>query len=681
METIPLLNDIVAIFALSIFVILLCHRIKLPTIVGFLITGVLAGPHGLGVVSHVEDVSNMASIGIVLLLFAVGMEFSFKKIIEYRKFFFIGGAIQVFITTFCGYLIGQFLGRGAGESIFLGCLLSLSSTAIVLRALDQKGESNSPHARAIVGILIFQDIIAIPMMLATPLIGASTASLDVDFLWVLLKGVGILVVVVFAALKLVPRLLYAIAKTRSRELFLLSVLAICFSTAWLASIVGLSLSLGAFLAGLIVSDSEYRNEAVGDILPFQDIFTSFFFVSIGMLLDITFLLSQPFTILLMAIGVILLKACIAGGATLLLGLPIRTAVIAGLALAQIGEFSFVLIKSGAEVGLASEYNYQLFLAISLLTMAMTPTLISWAPTIGKFVSDLPILSRFHSLAEREQFHETHQTDHLIIIGYGLTGRNLARSAKQANIPYIILEMNPETVRVEKGRGEPIHFGDATHHSVLHHLHVETAKSIAIAINDSTAAHRITELVRKMNPAANIVVRTRYMRDMKTLFSLGADEVIPDEFGSSVEVFTRVLQHFKVSEEKMTEIASEIRAEGYEMFQLLYKHPSSLDDLKMTLHDVGVNTFVISSGSALIGKTIQQSHLRKDFGVSIVAIKRKGVTLTVINADTELEEGDAIILVGDHNHLTRASRLFKSEPSVNRGETVLSGNHPLSTENV
>lgn len=681
MENIPLLNDIVAIFVLSIFVILLCHRIKLPTIVGFLITGVLVGPHGLGVVSRVEDVSNLASIGIVLLLFAVGMEFSFKRIIEYRKFFFVGGAIQVFLTVFCGYLIGIYLGKGVGEAVFLGCLLSLSSTAIVLRALDQKGESHSPHARVIVGILIFQDIIAIPMMLATPLLGESGAVFNTEFLWVIAKGLGILFIVVIAAMKLVPRLLYAIAKTRSRELFLLSVLAICFSTAWLASIVGLSLSLGAFLAGLIVSDSEYRNEAIGDILPFQDIFTSFFFVSIGMLLDITFFMGQPFTIILMALGVILLKGSVAGAATLILGMPIRTAVIVGLALAQIGEFSFVLIKSGAEVGIASEYNYQLFLAISLLTMALTPTLISWAPTIGKLISDLPFLSGFHAHAEKEHPQEPQHVNHLIIIGYGLTGRNLARSAKQAHIPYLILEMNPETVQAERARGEPIHFGDATHHSVLHHLHVETAKSIAIAINDATAAHRITELVRKMNPAANIVVRTRYMKDMKTLFSLGADEVIPDEFGSSVEVFTRVLHHFHIPEDQMAQIASEIRAEGYEMFQLLYKRSSSVEDLKLSLHDVGVDTFTIAPGSSLIGKTIQQSNLRKDFGVSIVAIKRSNITLTDLNADTELMEGDVIILVGDHNNLTRASKLFKAEPSSGKGETVLPINKPLSAENI
>lgn len=681
MENFPLLNDVVAIFVLSIFVILLCHKIKLPTIVGFLITGVLVGPHGLGVVSRVEDVSNMASIGIVLLLFAVGMEFSFKRILEYRKFFFVGGAIQVVLTTLTGYLIGHYLGRPAGESLFLGCILSLSSTAIVLRMLDQKGESHSPHARVIVGILIFQDIVAIPMMLVTPLLGDNGAVFDSDFVLFLGKGIGILLIVVIAAMKLVPSLLYAIAKTRSRELFLLTVLAICFSTAWLASIVGLSLSLGAFLAGLIVSDSEYRNEAIGDILPFQDIFTSFFFVSIGMLLDLSFFLGQPFTIILLAVGVILLKGSIAGLATLLLGMPIRTAVIVGLSLAQIGEFSFVLIKSGAEVGVASEYNYQLFLAISLLTMALTPTLISWAPEIAKTISDLPMLARFHSRAAVEHSDTTQLTDHLIIIGYGLTGRNLARSAKQANIPYLILEMNPETVVAEKARGEPIHFGDATHHSVLHHLHIETAKSVAIAINDTTASHRITELVRKMNPAANIVVRTRYMKDMKGLFALGADEVIPDEFGSSLEVFTRVLRYFKVSDAQMDQILTEIRAEEYEMLRLLYKHPSSVDDLKLSLRNVGVETYTIVAGSALAGKTIQQSNLRKDFGVSILLIKRADETLTNPNPDVVLLEGDVVVLVGDHTNLNRAGNLFKIDASNGNGDSTVTLNKPISVENI
>ncbi len=677
-EEIPLLNDIVAIFVLSIFVILLCHRIKLPTIVGFLITGVLVGPHGLGVVSRVEDVSNLASIGIVLLLFSVGMEFSFKKIFEYRKFFLVGGAVQVFVTLFTGYAIGYYLGRPTGEAIFLGCLLSLSSTAIVLRVLDQKGESHSPHARVIVGILIFQDIIAVIMMLGIPLLGDGDVSLDSEFLWLLAKGIGILCVVVAAALKLVPTLLYAIAKTRSRELFLLTVLAICFSTAWLAAIVGLSLSLGAFLAGLIVSDSEYRNVAIGDILPFQDIFTSFFFVSIGMLLNLSFFLDHPFTIILMAIGVIILKGSIAGFATLILGMPIRTAVIVGLALAQIGEFSFVLAKSGSEFGITSENNYQLFLAISLLTMAVTPSLISWAPNLAKRISDLPILSRFHYAPLDEQGAHHQLNNHIIIIGYGLTGRNLARSAKQAGIPYIILEMNPETVRSEKLKGEPIHFGDATHHSVLHHLNVETAKCVAVVINDSIAAHRITELARKMNPSANIIVRTRYLKEMKTLFALGADEVIPDEFGSSVEVFTRVLRNFQVPDEKMLQISSEIRAEGYEMLRLLYKQSSTLGDVKLSLTEVGVETYTIAGESLLPGKTIQQSGLRKDFGVTVLMIKRDSQVLTELGPEMEFCLGDVVVLVGNQSNLARASKLFKQESAQGKGELTLS-NRSLSPE--
>jgi len=680
MEQIPLLNDVVAIFVLSIIVILLCHRIKLPTIVGFLLTGVLVGPHGLGVVNRVEDVSNLASIGIVLLLFAVGMEFSFKKIIEYRKYFFVGGAIQVFVTMFAGYAIGYYLERPTGESIFLGCLLSLSSTAIVLRVLDQKGESHSPHARIIVGILIFQDIIAVLMMLVIPFLGSSNVAFDAELFWLLAKGIGILAVVVAAALKLVPTLLYAIAKTRSRELFLLTVLAICFSTAWLASIVGLSLSLGAFLAGLIVSDSEYSNEAIGDILPFQDIFTSFFFVSIGMLLDVGFFLAQPFMILLMAFGVLLLKGSIASIAALVLGVPIRTAIIVGMALAQIGEFSFVLAKSGAEYGLASESNYQLFLSISLLTMAFTPTMISYAPDFAKWVSDLPLFSRFHRESPGEHLSTPQLSQHILIIGYGLTGRNLARSAKQAEIPYVILEMNPETVRNERLKGEPIHFGDATHHSVLHHLNVETARCVAILINDTTAAHRITELARKMNPAANIIVRTRYLKEMKSLFGLGADEVIPDEFGSSVEVFTRVLRNFHIPEEKMVQISSEIRAEGYEMLRLLYKQSSNFEDMKFSLSEVGVETYSVTNASSLRGKTVQQSGLRKDFGVTVLMIKRQSQVLSNLSADTEFYEGDIVILVGNQANLARASKLFKPELVQGKGEQILAAT-AFSTEQV
>lgn len=578
---IPLLKEIMIIFILSIVVILFCYRIKLPTIVGFLITGILAGPHGFGFVQDVYDVEMLANIGIVLLLFSVGMEFSVKKIIEYKRYFFIGGVLQVFLTTLGGLLVGYVTGFALGTSIFIGFLLSLSSTAIVLRLLDEKSQMDSPQGKFIVGVLIFQDIIAIPMMLLTPMLSGAEMELNADFWLSLVKGLVVLTVVIIAAHNLVPRLLYLIARTRSRELFLLSVLTICFSVAWITSSVGLSLSLGAFLAGLIVSDSEYRHEAVHDILPFQDIFTSFFFVSIGMLLDTGFFLQQPLFILSVALGIIILKATMAGISAICLGSPLRVAVLSGLALCQVGEFSFVLAKNGVGLGIGSDYHYQLFLAVSLLTMAVTPTLITLSPLAANLILQLPIPSWLvNGLNPPSSSTKSKHENHTIIIGFGPSGQNLARSLKESALPYVIIEMNPETVITQKAQGEPILYGDATHHTILSHVDLSSAKAVAILINDHNATQHIVETVRRLNPSVYLIARTRYMRQVKALYDKGADDVISDEFGTSVEVFTRVLKICNIPQEQIEKIAQELRDEGAEMHRLLYKEKTNLTEIKM-----------------------------------------------------------------------------------------------------
>lgn len=447
---IPLLRDIIIIFTLAIGVLLICHRFKIPTIVGFLLTGVLCGPHGLGLVRDITDVQTLASIGIVLLLFSVGMEFSLKKIFEMRRFFILGGLMQVGLTVVAGFGVAQVLGRPLGESVFLGFLLSLSSTAIVLKILEVREESDTPHGRVILSILIFQDIIAVPMMLITPLLNEGMSHLNYAFLIQLGKGLIILVLVFISAERIVPKLLYYVTRTRSRELFLLSVLVICFSVAWLASSVGLSLSLGAFLAGLIVSESEYSNEAIGNMLPLQDIFASFFFVSMGMLLDLSFVIEHPIIIVVITCGILVLKSFVASLTTLVVGMPLRTAVLSGIALSQVGEFSFVLAKSGIEYGLGTSFHYQLFLAVSLLTMTVTPVLIHFSPYLAGIAMNLPfpaiLKTGLKPLKMKTAFGEK---NHIIVIGFGLSGKNIAKSAKESKIPYVIIEMNSDTVRREK----------------------------------------------------------------------------------------------------------------------------------------------------------------------------------------------------------------------------------------
>jgi len=657
---VPLLHDIVVIFGLSIIVIFFCYLIRLPAIVGFLLTGVLSGPYGLALINNESDVQTLATVGIVLLLFVVGMEFSIKKITEYKRFFLIGGTLQVGLTVLAGFLIGKIAGSPPGESIFLGFLLSLSSTAIVLRLLQEKMESDSPHGRVIMGMMIFQDIAAIPMILAAPLLAGVNAEMDISVIYTILKGLFVLAIVLFSAAKLVPNILYHVAKTRNRELFLLSVITICSSVAWLTSTIGLSLSLGAFLAGLIISDSEYRSEAIGNMLPFQDIFTSFFFVSVGMLLNLEFFIHHPVYILALTLGIIILKAFLAGSAALILGMPLRTIVLIGIGMAQIGEFSFVLSKSGSALGLGSEYHYQLFLTVALLTMAFTPTLIYMAPKIANWLLKLPLPNRIKSgLSLQVEKEKPVLKDHVIIVGFGVSGRNLARSSHEANVPYLILEMNAETVRKEKQKGQPIHFGDASHNVVLQHANIGEAKIIAIVINDPIAASRIVEAAKRLNPHIYIIVRTRYLAEMKGIYDLGADDVIPDEFGSSVEIFTRVLRKYQIPTEQVQKIVSEMRIEGYELLRLLYKEPASLGDLQSSLWDVLIETVHVHEGAPIVNSTLSEIDLRKNYGVTAMLIRRGIETITSLNAQTQFLNHDVVVLVGSHENLAKAAHLFKN----------------------
>jgi CPA2 family monovalent cation:H+ antiporter-2 len=560
---VPIIRDIVIIFALSIAVLLTCHRLKLPSVVGFLITGVLCGPHCLGLISKLDDVEKLATIGVVLLLFTIGMEFSVGNIIKYKAYFFGGGLIQVIGTIIATAFIADFgLGKPLGEAIFIGFLLALSSTAIVMRVLEEKGETESPHGRLTLGILIFQDIIAVPMMLLIPLLAGQGEEIAMGHVINFFKGIIVLFVMAIVAFRGVPKLLYYVARTKKHELFLVSLFTICFAVAWMTSSLGLSLSLGAFFAGLVISESEYSDEAVGNVLPFQEIFTSFFFVSMGMLLDLKFVMEQPFLILFLAFTVIAIKATVGAIAALTLGMSMRSAVMAAVAISQIGEFSFVLANSGMEHGLISDFNYQLFLSVSLVTMTIAPSLIDLSDKLAEVVKKVPLPKR---LVARQDLmvKEVHQ-EHVIIVGFGLRGRHLARAAKEFKIPYQILEMNPEIVKLEQANGEPIHFGDPSHDAVLMHIGIKHAKTMAVVINDAVATKRIIRLARELNPTLYIITRTPAIADVAKMFQIGADDVVADEFGSSLEIFTRVLQKSEVPKEEIARQAEIVKREGYQI---------------------------------------------------------------------------------------------------------------------
>lgn len=653
-----LLQDIVLIFGLSIFVLIVCHRLRIPTIVGFLFTGVLCGPHGLGLIQAVREVELLAEIGVVSLLFTIGVEFSLEHLKLIKRLVLIGGPLQVILTIFISFIIIVKTGITTGEGIFLGFLVSLSSTAIVLKLLQEKTEIESPHGRTALGILIFQDIIIVPMMILAPMLAGLTGDITNSLIILILKGTVAVVFVILGAKWIVPKILYQITKTRNRELFILSIVAICLAVAWMTSSLGLSLALGAFLAGLVVSESEYSHQALSNILPFRDIFTSFFFVSIGMLFDFHYLLDETLLVFISTVGVIVLKTVVVMFITLLLGYPLRTALLAGLALSQIGEFSFILSRTGLEYNLINEHMYQLFLAVSIMTMALTPFIIAGSHRIAHLFLKVPmpgiIKSGRFAVKEKEP---TQKKNHLIVIGYGVSGRNLTRVARAGQIPYVIIEMNPETVEHEKEKGEPIFYGDAIQERVLHMANLQDARIVVVAVSDPVATRRIVESIRRFNPNVYIIVRTRFLREVGALYELGASEVIPDEFETSIELFTRVLHNYLVPKDEIERFAEEIRLENYDMFRPRGSRPFVFSDLELHLADLEITSFRICESFPFIGKPVGEINLRKAYGVTLLVVKRGEKMIPNPPPDVTLQIDDILIVMGTSEKVSDISCLF------------------------
>ncbi len=675
-----ILKDILIIFGLSIGVLLLFHHLRVPTSVGFLITGILAGPHGLGVIRGVHEVEILAEIGIVLLLFSIGIEFSLENLSRMKKSVLLGGSLQVLLTVLITFVIARSLGLNTGQSVFIGFLATLSSTAIVLKVLQDRADIESPYGRTSLAILIFQDIVVIPMMLLIPLLAGGTAQAQGEPIWILiLKAGGIVLLVFVSANWVIPGLLFQIARTRSRELFIMSILVICFTIALLTYSLGLSLALGAFLAGLIISETEYGYETLGHIIPFKDVFTSLFFVSIGMLLNIKFFIQQPLMIIIIALSIISLKGMITTLSVLILGFPLKIGLMVGFSLSQIGEFSFLLFMRGMEFGLLSGQYHQLFLSVSVLTMGFAPFAIALGPRFADAVLKMPWPGRLVSgfAGERKKIASGYVEklrDHLVIIGFGLNGRNVARAAGLAGIPYVIVEMNPDTVRLEKKKGTSIFYGDATREAVLEHARIHEARAVVVVISDPIAVRRVVALARKLNPNLFIIARTRFVTEMKSLYNLGADEVIPEEFETSIEIFSRVLAKYLIPRNEIERMIADARAEGYEMFRSLSKDPLSFTDLKVRIPNLDISVWRIESSAPVVGQSLARIRLRSKYGLTLLAIHRDEKVITNPSADTLIQAGDRIVVLAEPPKISEACRLFRN-PVEGHDDACYFPDHP------
>ncbi len=657
------LENLLFIFAVSIAVVFLFHQFRLPSITGFLVAGALIGPHGLNLVSDIETVRFLAEIGVALLLFTIGIEFSLVQLASLRKLLLIAAPIQVGGVIVIGTLGAMLAGLPGPEAVFWGFLLSLSSTAIVLKALADRGDSDSLHGRATIGILIFQDLAVVPMILLTPILATSaTEGALSSILLTLGESVVVVGVVVAAARYVVPMLLEHIVRSRSRELFLLTTIVLCLGIAWLTSLGGLSLALGAFIAGLVISESEYSHQAMAEVLPFRDSFNSLFFVSIGMLMDWRVLVHYPAVVTGVLLIVLLVKFVSGAGAVLAVSLPPRSAIMTGIALAQVGEFSFILAQVGQANGLLSGPPYQIFLAVSVCSMIITPFLMQWSPHLARRVEAMQRV--YHWLPGRTMAHvlETegrhlHIKDHVIIVGYGLNGRNLARVLGETEVPYIALDLDGDAVRREAQHGVPLYYGDATNPNVLRHVRIEVARVLVIATSDPFMARRTVQVARNLNPKIHIVVRTRYLRELEELHQLGADDVVPEEFETSIEIFALVLRTYDMPQDFVMRKAEQIRREGYALLRRS-EMPELAHHLRGgTLSDVEVETCRIEEDSPAAGKTLAQLALRPMTGASIIAQTRSGVTESNPSERTKLQVGDIVVLLGTHAQLRRAMSLL------------------------
>ena len=633
----------------------------MPSIIGFLITGVLIGPYGFSLVNAVEEVEILSEIGVILLVFVIGMELSIKQLISIKKTVFIGGSFQVGVTVLVAAFVYYYIGNSWIEAVFVGFLFSLSSTAIVLKTLQDRQEISSAHARNALAILIFQDIIVVPMMLITPLMAGESSNIWLSISSLVIKTLIVLIITFVSARYIVPKLMHAVAKTNSKELFLLVTITLCFAVAFLTSEAGLSLALGAFIAGLIVSESEYSHQATSIILPFRELFTSFFFVSVGMLLDLSFFIKHIWVILLLVFVVFIVKSIIASLAVAILKYPPRTIILTGLSLFQVGEFAFILSKVGIDNQLLDVATNQYFLSISIVSMLLTPFVIIFSDSIANKLVGVSekfgIQSNLLDVNNNQITITDDLENHLIIIGYGVNGSNLAKAATTSNIPFIVIEFDAEIVKRERAKGLPIIFGDATHDHILEAVQIHKARASVVAISDNQATKKVVKNVRNHSDSLYLVVRTRFVKEISELFALGADEVIPEEFETSVQIFTHVLHNFLVPEDDIDQNVEKVRADNYQLFKGELKKPTVFKP--NNLADFNITCVSMSADSnQFLGKPLKELNLRIEFGINILGIKRKEMLMQNIQPDDVLLQGDRVYIQGKQSNIEQFHKLVK-----------------------
>ena len=654
------LQEITIIATVSVIVTIILGRFKLPVVAGLVLSGALVGPNALSLAKDLEAIEIIAEVGVVFLLFTIGLEFSLSRLKHIFRQVALGGLLQVSATATITIMIALALERPLPEAVVYGFVFALSSTALVLRTLNERNELDAPHGRFIVGTLIFQDLCIVPMVLIIPLLSQGLENLSVwkEVGLAMVQAIMMVVGLFVCSRKLVPLLFKWVDASRSSEVFILTVLCLCIGPAYLTSLTGLSLALGAFLAGMIVADTDFRHRAMGDILPLKDVFVSFFFVSLGMFFNFDVLFEQTGAVLLLLFAFLFGKGLIASLAAMFMRFPPRAAWLSGVGLAQFGEFGFVLLQLATKENVVSSEAIGPLLNAGILSMFLTPLLVYKAPhfTAGERALDpLAKLLRAKSAEELEQKTVGHN-DHVIIIGYGISGQLLSSSLRTLSIETVVLEMNSDNVTLGREKGDPVFYADATSEEALGHAHLESCRAVVIMINDHGATKRVLATIDRLKVDVPIFVRTQYMTGVEDFEKFNPSAVVACEVEGGLEVLSRVLRKLEVPRNLIMREIDHARSQTMHSDREFKEEALPIRD-HQELKDLTVENILLIQGSRAEGKSPKQLNLAEKTGVLVIAIRREEKLLLHRLADTILEIGDVVYCIGQKADLEIAPGWF------------------------
>lgn len=644
--------EAVVLLALAAAALATTERLRLPSIVGFLIVGAVAGPGGLELVEEPERVKSLAELGVVFLLFEIGLELPFERLRTLWRPVLIGGGFQVLITLGVVAWIAHAAGMSGSTSFVLGAAVAMSSTAIVLRLLVDGGQIDAPGGQLAVAILLLQDLAIVPILLLVPLLASEASQLG-ELGFAIGKMLLALGLVGFGFWFLVPRILDRVAQSRSPELFSLLSILIVLGSAWIAEELGLTLAVGAFLAGMAASTSPYTHQLFSEVVPLRGVLLGIFFTAVGMLFEPSQVIEAPGQLVADVVLIMLGKfVIIVVGATLLLRHSLRVGLEAGLALCQVGEFSFVLLGVAGEAGLITPLLTQRFIAASVMTLLITPFLIRYAPAIAGWVSE----RLNHPGGRLPELTNDPREGRVVVIGYGPAGQTLIRLLRSLDLPFVAVDSNPSSAHDAERIGEPIVYGDATRPQVLSHLRVDEARLVAVAISDPLATRRIVSRIRSMAPTTPILARTRYVREVDQLSAAGANVVVAEEFEGSIELVARALETFDIPMGAIARFTEALREEGYGAIRAPAALP--IDPWVMELLD-HTDTEWIEVPFGIEGHpTLGELDIRAQTGVNVLVVERGASSFANPPPDFGLAGGDRLLVLGGSENLLRLRQLLE-----------------------